>query len=61
MMMKDRLLKRLPERAEARKRHRGWPIATIALYGPNLSQTTKVVVGVLTSENAEAELLIHQN
>ena len=29
-------------RKEVRKRYRGWPIATIALNGPNLSQATKV-------------------
>ena len=60
MMMKDRLLKHLRERAEARKRYRGWPIATIALYGLNLSQATKVPVGIVTSK-CGGELLIHQN
>jgi hypothetical protein len=33
-MMEDRFLKRL--RKKARKGLRGWPIATIAFYGPNL-------------------------
>ena len=32
---------------------RGWPVATIALYGPNLSQATKVAVGIVPSETAE--------
>jgi hypothetical protein len=54
-MMDDRFIKRL--RKKARKGHRGWPIATIAFYGPNLSQATKVAVGIVTSENAEAEPL----
>jgi hypothetical protein len=36
---------------------RGWPIATIAFYGPNLSQATKVTVGIVPSENAEVEEL----
>ena len=49
-MMDDRFLKRLHKKA--RKGHRGWPIATIAFYGPNLSQATKVVVGIVTSEYA---------
>ena len=32
-------------------------MATIAFYGPNLSQATKVTVGIVPSENAEvAEL-----
>ena len=47
----DRFLKRL--RKKARKGLRGWPIATIAFYGPNLSQATKVTVGIVPSENAE--------
>jgi hypothetical protein len=34
-MMEDRFLKRL--RKKARKGVRGWPIATIAFYGSNLS------------------------
>ena len=43
-MMEDRFLKRL--RKKARKGLRGWPIATIAFYGPNLSQATKITVGM---------------
>ena len=54
-MMEDRFLKRL--RKKARKGLRGWPIATIAFYGPNLSQATKVTVGIVPSENAEVEEL----
>ena len=53
--MEDRFLKRL--RKKARKGLRGWPIATIAFYGPNLSQATNVTVGVVSSENAEVEEL----
>jgi hypothetical protein len=54
-MMEDRFLKRL--RKEARKGLRGWPIATIAFYGPNLSQATKVTVGIVPSENADVQEL----
>jgi hypothetical protein len=54
-MTEDRFLKRLRKRA--RKGLRGWPIATIAFYGPNLSQATKVVVGIMPSENAEVKEL----
>jgi hypothetical protein len=32
---------------------RGWPVATIAFYGPNLTQATKVAVGIVPSEHAE--------
>ena len=54
-MMDDRFLKRL--RKKARKGMRGWPMATIAFYGPNLSQATKVAVGIMPSENAEVKEL----
>jgi ABC transporter substrate binding protein len=33
-------------------RLRGWPIATIAFYGPNLSQATKVTFGIVPSGRA---------
>jgi hypothetical protein len=53
--MEDRFLKRL--RKKARRGLRGWPLATIAFYGPNLNQATKVAVGIVPAENAEvAEL-----
>ncbi len=51
MIMEDRSLKRL--RKKTRKGMRGWPVATIAFYGPNLSQATKVAVGIVPFENAE--------
>ena len=54
-MMEDRFLQRL--RKKARKGLRGWPIATVAFYGPNLSQATKVTVGIVPSENTEVEEL----
>src|SRR5205085_10815823 len=54
-MLEDRFLKRLSKKA--RKGLRGWPIATIAFYGPDLSQATKVAVGIVPSENAAVEEL----
>jgi hypothetical protein len=54
-MLEDRFLKRLRKRV--RKRRRGWPLATIAFYGPNLDQATKAAVGIVPSENAEVEEL----
>ena len=54
-MIEDRFLKRL--RKKARKGLRGWPIATVAFYGPNLSQATKVTVGIVPSENADVKEL----
>ena len=53
--MEDRFLRRL--RKKARKGLRSWPIATVAFYGPNLSQATKITVGIVPSENAEVEEL----
>jgi hypothetical protein len=52
-MRDNRFLKRL--RKKAKKGLRGWPLATIAFYGPNLSQATKAAVGIILSENAEAD------
>jgi hypothetical protein len=52
-MMEDRFLKRL--RKKARKGMRGWPVATIAFYGPDLSRATKVAVGIVPYENAEVK------
>lgn len=51
MPLNGQFLKRL--RKKAKKGMRGWPVATIALYGPNLSQATKVAVGIIPSETAE--------
>jgi hypothetical protein len=42
-MTEERFLKRL--RKNARKGLRGWPIATIALYGPNLRHVTLFASG----------------
>jgi hypothetical protein len=50
-MMEDRFLKRL--RKKARKGQRGWPVATVAFYGPNLNRATKVAVGIVPFENGE--------
>jgi hypothetical protein len=51
MSLRDHSLKRL--RKKAKKGMRGWPAATIAFYGPNLSQATKVAVGIVPSETAQ--------
>lgn len=49
--MQDRFLKRL--RKKAKRGMRGWPVATIAFYGPDLSRASKVAVGILAYEGAE--------
>ena len=53
--MDDRFLKRL--RKKAKKGLRGRPLATIAFYGPNLSQATKVAVGIVPSRDATADVM----
>ena len=51
-MMDDRFLKRLHKKA--RKGLRGWPVATVAFYGPDLSRASKVAVGIVPAADAEA-------
>ena len=51
--MDDRFLKRL--RKKAKKGLRGWPAATIAFYGPNLNQASKLAVGVVPFERAPVD------
>jgi len=51
--MIDRFLKRLSKKAK--KGMRGWPVATVAFYGPDASRASKVVVGIVTSEHEEAD------
>jgi hypothetical protein len=51
-MKENRFLKRIGKRAK--KGARGYPVATIAFYGPNLSRATKVAVGIFHGENEAA-------
>ena len=44
--------KRLSKRAK--KGFHGWPVATVALYGPDDSTATKLTVGIVPAEDAEA-------
>jgi len=41
--------------SKARKGFRGYPIATVAYYGPTDKEATKVVVGIVPTENASPE------
>jgi hypothetical protein len=50
--MQDRLLKRLSKKAK--KGLRGYPVATIAFYGPDNRKATKVAVGIILAEHQEA-------
>ena len=49
--MIERARKRLSKRAK--RGFRGWPLATVALYGPNDTMATKVTVGILPAEDAK--------
>ena len=42
---------------KARKGFRGYPVATIAYYGPDDRRATKVAVGIIQHEGGEADLL----
>ena len=50
--MIERARKRLSKRAK--KGFRGWPVATVALYGPDDSAATKLTSRVMPAEDAEA-------
>jgi hypothetical protein len=49
--IKNRILKR------AQKGFRGYPVATVAYYGPDNRKATKVAVGIIAHEGAEADVL----
>jgi len=41
--------------SKARKGFRGYPVATVAYYGPTDKEATKVVVGIVQTEHASPE------
>ena len=50
--MIERARKRLRKRAK--RGLRGYPVATVALYGPNDTRATKLTVGIVLAEDTEA-------
>jgi hypothetical protein len=50
--MHDRFLKRLHKKAK--KGRRGWPLATVAFYGPDAGHASKVNVSILPAWDATA-------
>src|SRR6516162_7196607 len=50
--MIERARKRLRKRAK--RGLRGYPVATVALYGPDDTRATKLTVGIVPAEDAEA-------
>lgn len=53
--MKERAKKSLGKKAK--KGFRGFPVATIALYGPTDKKATKLVVGIVLREDAEPDIM----
>ena len=51
-MKKSKKIKKL-----LNKGFRGYPVATIAYYGPDDKKATKVAVGIVPSEGAEPDML----
>jgi hypothetical protein len=49
--MLERARKRLGKRAK--KGFRGYPVATIAFYGPDDTRATKLTVGIVRAENGD--------
>ena len=42
-----------PLNKKAKRGFRGYPVATVAFYGPDDTRATKVAVGIVTTEGAE--------
>src|SRR6266545_7564987 len=55
--MKARSTRRDWLRQKARRGFRGYPIATVAFYGPTAELATKIVVGIIAGENREPDHL----
>ncbi len=53
--MLDRATKRLGKKAK--RGFRGWPVATVAFYGPDDTVATKLAVGIVPSEDADVSEL----
>ena len=55
MKIKHRSKSQLAKRAKGG--FRGYPVATIAFYGPTAERATKVAVGIVAREGAEPDIL----
>jgi len=53
-----RMQRQSPLKKRARRGFRGYPIATMMFYGPTDQQATKVAVGIVAYEGADAEPLM---
>ena len=55
--MKIKRRSQSPLRKKARRGFHGYPVATIAFYGPDDTKATKVAVGIVLREDAEPDVL----
>jgi len=55
--MKIKRKRHSPLRKKARRGFRGYPVATIAFYGPDDTKATKVAVGIVSREDADPDVL----
>jgi len=46
-----------PLKKKARRGFRGYPVATVAFYGPNDEKASKVAVGIVAEEDAPPDIL----
>jgi hypothetical protein len=56
-LTKPKRRSRSPLEKKARRGFRGYPVATVAFYGPDDQRASKVVVGIVPAEDREAEQL----
>jgi hypothetical protein len=54
--MKIKSRSKNPLAKQARKGFRGFPVATVAFYGPDDKRANKLVIGIINHEGAEPEL-----
>ena len=55
-VMKIKARSNNPLAKKARKGFRGFPVATVAFYGPDNQRANKLVIGIVTHEGAEPKL-----
>ena len=55
--MKIRRLSDRPLKKKARRGFRGYPLGTVAFYGPDDQRASKAAVGIIEAEGAEAAFL----
>lgn len=55
--MRIKIRSQSPLHKKARRGFRGYPVATVAFYGPDDTRASKVAVGIITQEDAEPEAL----